>query len=107
MIVHLNENEFQDKENETCLIDFYADWCPPCQMLAPVLEKAADNYNDEINFYKINIDENINMAEKYEITHVPTLVILKDGKIAGKTAGFMDESALFDFIEKAIGLIGE
>ena len=102
MIININEKEFEKKENETCLIDFYASWCPPCQMLAPVLEKVSDKYADKLNFYKINIDENMNIAQKYEIMYVPTLIILKDGAIAGKASGFMDESKLSDFIEKSL-----
>ena len=100
MILHINEKEFEEKVSETCLVDFYADWCPPCQMLAPVLEKMAEKYKDRLNFYKINIDENINTAMKYEITHVPTLAVFKGGEIADRAAGFMQEDILSDFIEK-------
>ena len=99
MVLHINEQDFAGKENETCLIDFYADWCPPCQMIAPVLEKISEKYKNEMNFYKINIDENINIAQTYEITHVPTIIVLKNGKIANKAVGYLDEAKLSDFIE--------
>jgi len=108
MIVHLNEKEFEEKakenknKNETCLVDFYADWCPPCKMLAPVLEAVSEKYKDKINFYKINIDENNSIALKYEIMYVPTLIIFKNGEILEKTSGFMNEQQLSDFIDKSI-----
>ncbi|MCL1859430.1 MAG: thioredoxin [Oscillospiraceae bacterium] len=100
MILHLTEKEFEEKEFETCLIDFSAEWCPPCQMLAPVLETVAETHKDKMNFYKIDIDESINLAQKYGVTHVPTLIILKNGEVADKAVGFMDEAKLSEFIEK-------
>ena len=103
MIQSINEKDFAGKESETCLIDFYADWCPPCQMIAPVLEVISEKYKDEMSFYKINIDENIGIAQKYEITHVPTIIVLKNGKVANRAVGFLDEVKLADMIESTHG----
>jgi len=104
MVTHLNEIEFiaREIEKETCFIDFYATWCPPCQMLAPVLEKVSENYTGSMNFYKINIDENPNIAHKFQVTHVPTLITLKNGAIADKAVGFLDEQKLSDFIDNTL-----
>lgn len=85
MVTEINENEFDEKVKEKCIVDFFATWCPPCKMLAPVLEELS-NEVDNINFYKINVDENLNVSEKYGISHVPTLILFDKGETANRVS---------------------
>ena len=82
MVKIINEENFEEnvlKTEKTVLIDFYADWCGPCKMMAPAIEKLSEE-NEAIIFGKINVDENQNLAEKYNIMSIPTIMIFKAGK---------------------------
>jgi thioredoxin len=102
MVKEINENEFEQNINEICIVDFFATWCPPCKMLAPVLERVSEEYKNKINFYKINTDENIELSKKYNITHVPTLIVFKNGSPVDKLTGFIDEEELVNMLEKQL-----
>lgn len=102
MVIELNENDFDEKIKQTCLVDFFATWCPPCQILTPIVEKVSEDYKDKLKFYKINIDENSAIAEKFEIMYVPTLILFKNGKAINKESSFMEEEKLIEFIKKAM-----
>lgn len=80
-IYKITDKNFQDEvlnENKTVLVDFFADWCYPCKMMAPVVEEIAET--DNIKVGKVNIDENQELAEKYDIESIPTIIIFKNGK---------------------------
>lgn len=79
------------------LIDFYTDWCKPCQKLSSVLEEVAEE-NQEVKIVRINRDEQSELKEKYEIKKIPTLIILKDGKEINRSIGFMEKQKILDFI---------
>ncbi len=81
------------------LLDFWAEWCGPCKMIAPLLESAADEYGDRVKIVKINIDENPNTPPKYGIRSIPTLMLFKDGTVHGQKLGAMSKSALTEFID--------
>lgn len=84
MIKHLNNENFDDLiKNGITLVDFYADWCGPCKMLAPVLEQI-----DFVNIIKINVDEHPDLATKYGVMSIPTLIFFKDGSEVKKEIGF-------------------
>lgn len=102
MVIELNENDFDEKTKQTCLVDFFATWCPPCQMLTPIVEKVSEDYKDKLKFYKINIDQNSAIAEKFEIMYVPTLILFKNGEAINKESSFMEEKKLIEFIKKAM-----
>ena len=68
------------------LIDFYADWCMPCKMLAPVIDEIASEVQD-VKICKINVDEQAELAQQFQIMSIPTLVVMKDGKVVNKTLG--------------------
>jgi len=102
MEMEINEKDFSEKIKGTCVVDFFATWCPPCKMLAPVFAKVSEEYGNKLGFYKVNIDENNNIANKYGITHVPTLVLFKNGSPINKTSGFMDEKELIKFISQVV-----
>ncbi|MBE5820492.1 MAG: thioredoxin [Clostridiales bacterium] len=91
-------NENFEKEvinsNEKVIVDFFATWCGPCQMLAPVLSEIAEEYKDKIKVCKINVDEEQELAEKFEVVSIPTLVIFENGQPVKKSVGYISKSEL-------------
>jgi thioredoxin 1 len=73
------------------VVDFFATWCGPCKMLGPVFEGVSNKMGDKAKFFKVDIDENLNIAQKYRISAVPTMIIFKDGVPVENLAGFMPE----------------
>ncbi len=101
MVQKLTAAEFQEKvldAKSPVLVDFYADWCVPCKMFAPVFEAAAEELGGEMIFGKLNIDENMEIAENYQVTHIPTLMIFKDGKVVNRISQSMSKGDLREFI---------
>ena len=103
MINHLTKTEFEDKviskKDKVSLVDFFATWCGPCQMLTPVLEKISEERND-FDIYKIDVDEEMELAIKYGVEVVPTMIIFKDGNQVGRLEGFYDKTSLIEEISK-------
>ena len=99
MIKHLNNsNEFENEVKEgLVIVDFYADWCGPCQMLAPVLEDLEKE--NSIKIVKINVDEIPDLARQFRIMSIPTLMLFKDGKFVKKELGYMPIERLREFIK--------
>ena len=99
MIKHLsNVNEFENEVKEgLVIVDFYADWCGPCQMLAPVLEDLEKETS--IKIVKINVDEIPDLARQFRIMSIPTLMLFKDGKFTKKELGYMPIERLREFIK--------
>lgn len=83
----------------TVLVDFFAKWCGPCKILAPVLEELAEEYKEKITILKIDVDEFSPIASKFSVFSIPTLILFKDGEIVKKTVGFKDLDGLKTFIE--------
>ena len=79
------------------LIDFYADWCPPCKMLAPTIHALAES-RDDIKVCKVNVDEQMELAAACEVDAVPTLIAMKDGGVLGKKTGVMPESEILKLL---------
>lgn len=102
MVKHIDSQEFekilQDKDG-AYLVDFWATWCGPCKMLAPVFESVSEKFSD-VSFCKIDVDENMEAAQAVRVAAVPTLIFVRHGEIVAKTAGFMDEDELSDFVEE-------
>ncbi len=96
-ILHFNGNNLEEiVGSEYTLVDFYADWCGPCKMLAPILEEL----KEEIKIVKVNVDENEEVAMKYGVMSIPTLVFFKEGKLVHKMVGFSSKEALLDVIKE-------
>lgn len=96
-------DNFEDevlKSSEPVLVDFYADWCGPCQMLAPIIEDISDS--DIIKVCKLNVDEAVPVAMQYKVSTIPTIIIFKDGKVAAKTIGLQEKEELIELIEGAV-----
>ena len=96
-----NEAELKTvlNENKSVFIDFYADWCGPCKMAAPLLEALAADY-PEIKFIKVNVDDNPDIAQKYGVMSIPMMVAVKEGKTVGTSLGFKPKEE----IEKVVVL---
>lgn len=90
----INSNEFIEKVENTqgvVVVDFFATWCGPCKMLAPVFEGVSNKMGDKAEFFKIDIDKSINIAQKYGISAIPTMIIFKNGIPVENLTGFMPE----------------
>ena len=87
-VLHINQKNFEMIENsdKTVLLDFYADWCGPCRMVAPVIEEIANERSD-ILVAKVNVDDEQELAGKFGVFSIPTLVVMKDGKVVKQSTG--------------------
>ena len=88
------------KEEPLVLLDFYADWCGPCKMIGPVLEQVASE-NKDIKVIKVNVDENIGLAQQYGVQGIPALFVLKEGTVVAQKAGFMPKDNLVSWVRGA------
>lgn len=96
-VIYANNDNFKEKtEQGTVILDFYADWCAPCRMIGPVLEQIAEEH-PEIKVVKVNVDENIELANNFGVRGIPALFVLKEGKTVAQRAGFMPKEALVDW----------
>lgn len=84
------------------LVDFYADWCGPCKMMAPIVERLAEEYEGRLKIGKCNVDENMLIAQKYRVASIPTFMIFKGGAAVATFMGAMPEEDLCDKIDAAI-----
>ncbi|MCH8552555.1 MAG: thioredoxin TrxA [Natronospirillum sp.] len=84
------------------LVDYWAEWCGPCKMIAPVLEEVAEEYADKLTIAKLNIDENQATPPKYGIRGIPTLMIFKNGDVAATKVGALSKSQLLEFIDSSL-----
>ena len=101
-IVHTNDGDFEKdvlQSEKPALVDFWAEWCGPCKMIAPLLDEAADDYADRLSVVKLNVDENPNTAQKFGIRSIPTLILFKDGNVQAQKLGAMSKSQLTDFLD--------
>ena len=82
------------RSDKKVLVDFWAEWCGPCRMVAPVVEDIAKEYNDQIKVAKLNVDENQQTASRYGIMSIPTMLVMEDGKVKDKLVGYMPKNKL-------------
>lgn len=88
-IKHLDNEQWKalEKDPKPTFVDFWATWCAPCRAMEPAFEKLADNYSGQFNFAKVNVDEVPELAAKFGIRSIPTLILVKDGKVAEQLIG--------------------
>lgn len=95
-----NENEFQDViQSEYALVDFFATWCGPCKMMAPVLENVASS-REKIKIAKVDVDKFEDLARQYGVMSIPTLVLFKNGQVVSQKVGFVAEPLLTEWINE-------
>ena len=104
-ILKLTDAEFENqviKSEKPILVDYWAEWCGPCKMIAPVLEEIAQELSDKVLIGKLNVDENSQTPPKYGIRGIPTLMLFKNGEVVGTQVGAISKSDLVSFIEENI-----
>lgn len=104
-IIYVTDSTFEDEvlnSERPVILDFWAEWCGPCKMIAPILDEVADEYKGKLTVAKINVDENQETPQKYAVRGIPTLMIFKDGQVADTKVGAVSKSQLSAFIDSVI-----
>ena len=104
-ISHVTDDNFEAEVLQSDLpvvVDFWAEWCGPCKMIAPTLEEVAKEYQGKVKIVKVNVDQNPTIASKYGIRGIPSLLLFKDGSIEGTKHGAISKQALVAFLEDNI-----
>ena len=105
-IAHVGDDQFEEqvlKSSEPVLVDFWAEWCGPCKMIAPILDDVAVSYAGKLKVAKINIDHNQKTPRNYNVRGIPTLMIFKNGKVEATQIGAVSKTQLTQLIDKTIG----
>lgn len=102
LVLHVSDADFNDKvlnASEPVLVDYWAEWCGPCKMIAPVLDEIAEEYKGRLVVAKLNIDENPETPQHYGVRGIPTLMLYKNGDVEATKVGALSKSQLKDFID--------
>ena len=100
-VTELNKDNFEKEvmeANVPVLIDFWASWCGPCRMMSPVIDQIAEEMGEKLKVCKVNVDENHELAEKYEIMTIPAFIVIKNGAEAGRTIGVQPKADILKLI---------
>ena len=103
LIKHISDASFEAdvlQSTQPVLVDYWAEWCGPCKMIAPILDEMATTYNGKLQITKMNVDENREIPGKFGIRGIPTLMLFKDGKLAATKVGALSKSQMAEFIDE-------
>ena len=103
--VHVSDSTFEKQVLESeqpVLVDFWAEWCGPCKMIAPALDELAEAYDGKVRIAKVNVDENRGTAMKYHVRSIPMLLLFKDGQVQATQIGAVGKAQLAQMIDKAL-----
>ena len=103
MVQKVDVNSFDTeviKSDKVTVVDFFADWCGPCRKLSPIIEEIEQELSDKVKFTKINTDENIPLAQNFQISGIPTLLVFKNGELVERMVGLMPKNSIITNIEK-------
>lgn len=100
----LTINEFNEnvKKEGVAIVDFFATWCGPCKMLAPIFEEVGNEMNGQAGFYKVDIDESLELANEYGIQSVPTMLVFKNGEVVDRVVGVVPKASLKAKVEQQL-----
>ncbi|MCB1884593.1 MAG: thioredoxin TrxA [Geminicoccaceae bacterium] len=104
-VEHTTDQGFEDdviKAEKPVVVDFWAEWCGPCKMIAPHLDDLANEMSGDVRVVKVNIDENPNTPNKYGVRGIPTLMLFKNGEVAATKVGAMQKSKLVEWVKESI-----
>jgi thioredoxin 1 len=104
-LTHVTDDSFEDevlKASGPVLVDFWAEWCGPCKMIAPVLEEIAEDYSGKLKVCKLDVEANPQTAPKYNVKGIPTLILFKNGNAEAKKVGALSKAQLATFIDSTI-----
>ena len=105
LIKHTTDSTFEAdvlQSSQPVLVDYWAEWCGPCKMIAPILDEVATGYEGKLQIAKMNVDENTNIPAKFGIRGIPTLMLFKDGQLAATKVGAMSKAQLNEFIQQQL-----
>lgn len=106
LIKHISDATFESdvlKADKPVLVDYWAEWCGPCKMIAPILDEVASTYGDKLQVAKMNVDENREIPAKFGIRGIPTLMLFKNGELAATKVGAMSKAQLTAFLDQQLG----
>ena len=101
-VIHIKEDEFEEKvlkNDKPAFVDFYATWCGPCQMMAPILEEISEE-NPNVDFFAIDTEEAETVSAKYGVMSIPNMILFKNGEVADRILGKQPKQIIVDFIKK-------
>ena len=105
LIKHISDASFESdvlKSDKPVLVDYWAEWCGPCKMIAPILDEVSESYKGKLQVAKMNVDENRDIPAKFGIRGIPTLMLFKDGQLAATKVGAMSKAQLTAFIDQQL-----